>query len=176
MIDNTLDSLDFTDWIWGFQLNLSSIIIPKNLVAATRGNTTLLIFNANSLSGGLLSIFSLNCRRINANWDSLNQLIYNMTTEHCCFDFIGLTEVFKFNDDFNFSIQGYHAVEYNTRDNSDDGHGGVGIYVNSDMSYFRRDDLSIFIPHVIETLFIEVKLNQTKSIILGVMTKLTAAC
>ena len=36
MIDNTLDSLDFTDWIWGFQLNLSSIIIPKNWVAATR--------------------------------------------------------------------------------------------------------------------------------------------
>ena len=54
MIDNTLDSLDFTDWIWGFQLNLSSIIIPKMLVAATRGNTALLIFNANSLSGGLL--------------------------------------------------------------------------------------------------------------------------
>ena len=54
MIDNTLDSLDFTDWIWGFQLNLSSIIIPKNLVAATRGNTILLIVNANSLSGGLL--------------------------------------------------------------------------------------------------------------------------
>ena len=40
------------------------------------------------------SIFSLNCRSINANWDSLNQLIYNMTTEHCRFDFIGLTEVF----------------------------------------------------------------------------------
>ena len=37
------------------------------------------------------------------------------------------------------------------------------------MSYFRRDDLLIFIPHVIETLFIEVKLNQTKSIILGVI-------
>ena len=51
MIDDTLDSLDFTDLIWGFQLNLSSIIISKNLVAATRGNTTLLIVNANSLSG-----------------------------------------------------------------------------------------------------------------------------
>ena len=37
-----------------------------------------------------LSIFSLNCRSINANWDSLNQLIYNMTTDHCRFDFIGL--------------------------------------------------------------------------------------
>ena len=54
MINNTVDSLDFTDWILGFQLNLSYIIIPKNLVAATRGNTTLLIVNANSLSGGLL--------------------------------------------------------------------------------------------------------------------------
>ena len=39
------------------------------------------------------------------------------------------------------------------------------------MSYFRRDDLSIFIPHVIETLFIEVKVNQTKSIILGVINR-----
>ena len=37
------------------------------------------------------------------------------------------------------------------------------------MSYCRRDDLSIFIPHVIETLFIEVKLNETKSVILGVI-------
>ena len=52
MIDKTLDSLDFTDWIWGFQLNLSSFIIPKNLVAATRGNATLLIGNADTLSGG----------------------------------------------------------------------------------------------------------------------------
>ena len=53
MIANTLDSIDFIDWIWGFQRNLSYIIIPKNWVAATRGNT-LLIVNANSLSGGLL--------------------------------------------------------------------------------------------------------------------------
>ena len=37
------------------------------------------------------------------------------------------------------------------------------------MSYCRRDDLSIFIPHVIETLFTEVKLNETKSVILGVI-------
>ena len=49
MIDKTLDSVDFIVWIWGFQLNLSSIIIAKNLVAATRGNATLLIVNANTL-------------------------------------------------------------------------------------------------------------------------------
>ena len=67
MIDNTLDSLDYTDWIWVFQLNLSSIIIPNNLVAATRGNTTLLIFKANSLSGGLLGT--------TCNWFSPNVMI-----------------------------------------------------------------------------------------------------
>ena len=70
-----------------------------------------------------ISTFSLNCRSINANLDSLNQLIYNVTTEHCRFDCIGLTEVFKFNDDFNYSIQGYHYIEYNTRGETDDGHG-----------------------------------------------------
>ena len=85
-----------------------------------------------------LSIFSLNCRSINANWDSLNQLIYNMTTDHCRFDFIGLTEVFKFHDDFNYSIQGYHYIESNTRDNSDDGHGGVGIYGRVHTDHFTR--------------------------------------
>ena len=51
MIDKTLDSLDVTDWIWGFQLNVSSIIIPKTLLAATRGNATLLIVNFNRLRG-----------------------------------------------------------------------------------------------------------------------------
>ena len=54
MIDKTIDSLDFTDWIWGVPLNLSSIIIPKNVVASTRGNATFLIVNANTLSSGLL--------------------------------------------------------------------------------------------------------------------------
>ena len=36
------------------------------------------------------------------------------------------------------------------------------------MSVFRRDDLSIFIPHVIETIFVEIKVNETKSVIVGV--------
>ena len=52
--------------------------------------------------------------------------------------------VLKIYDDFNYSIQGYHYIEYNTSDDADDGHGGVGI---TDM-YCRRYDLSIFIPHV----------------------------
>ena len=116
-----------------------------------------------------LSIFSINCRSINANWDSLNDLISNMSSERFHFDCICLTEVYKLHDNVNYSIAGYHEIESKTRDELDDGHGGVGIYINKNMSYSRRDDLSVFFPHVIESLFIEVKINNIKSVIIGVL-------
>ena len=40
MIDNTLDSLDFADWIWRFQLNLSSIALVKEVVSYYNGRNT----------------------------------------------------------------------------------------------------------------------------------------
>ena len=49
IIDKILDNLDFTDWMW-----MSSIIMPKNLVAVTLGISALLIFRCSSRSGGLL--------------------------------------------------------------------------------------------------------------------------
>ena len=98
-------------------------------------------------------MFCINCRSINANWEALNELIYNMSNERFHFDIIGLAEIFKLNEGFNYSIAGYHDILSNTRHDSDDGHGGVGIYINENMSFFKRDDLTIFIPHVIESLF-----------------------
>ena len=76
-----------------------------------------------------------------------------MSNESFHFDIIGLTEIFKLNEGFNYSIAGYHDILSNTRHDSDDGHGGVGIYINENMSFFKRDDLTIFIPHEIESLF-----------------------
>ena len=35
IMDNILDNLDFTDWMRGFQLSMSSIIMPKHVVADT---------------------------------------------------------------------------------------------------------------------------------------------
>ena len=46
---------------------------------------------------------------------------------------IALTEVFQFIDGFNYDINGYHEILANTRDALDDGHGGVGIYVNKNI-------------------------------------------
>ena len=122
-----------------------------------------------------LSMFSINCRSINANWDPLNELISNMSTERFHFDFIGLTEVFKVHSDFNYSIAGYHDLDFNVRDDLDDDHGGVGLYINANLTYSRRDDLSIFIPHIIETLFLEVKVGKNKSIIVGVIYRPNSA-
>ena len=34
----------------------------------------------------------------------------------------------------------------------------MGIYINENISFFKRDDLTIFIPHVIESVFVEVKI------------------
>ena len=48
------------------------------------------------------------------------------TIIHFHFDIIGLTEIFKLNEGFNYSIAGYHDILSNTRHDSDDGHGGVG--------------------------------------------------
>ena len=107
-------------------------------------------------------MFCINCRSINSNWDALNELIYNMSSEHFHFDIIALTEVFKLRDGFNYDINGYHEILSNTRDTLDDGHGGVGIYVNKNMPYLTRDDLSVFILHVLESLFIEIQINAKK--------------
>ena len=107
-----------------------------------------------------IAMLCLNCRSINANWESLNELFYSVTNSRFQFDFLGLTEIFKIHDNFIYSINGYHDIEFNTRHDSDDGHGGVGLYIKSTVSYSRRDDLSIFIPNVIESIFIEAKLNE----------------
>ena len=107
-------------------------------------------------------MFCINSRSINSNWDALNELIYNKSSEHFHFDIIALTEVFKLRDGFNYDMNGYHEILSNTRDALDDGHGGVGIYVNKNMPYLTRDDLSVFIPHVLESLFIEVQINAFK--------------
>ena len=40
-----------------------------------------------------LSMFCVNSRSINSNWDALNELIYNMSSEHFHFDIIALKEI-----------------------------------------------------------------------------------
>ena len=60
----------------------------------------------------------------------------------------------------SFNITGYHCLQFQTRSDIDDGRGGVGLFINSKFTYLKRDDLSVFIPHVIESLFFEIQIND----------------
>ena len=47
---------------------------------------------------------------------------------------------------------------------------GVDIHqARVPLNYIRRDDLPIFIPHVMETLFVEIQYKHSKPIIVGVI-------
>ena len=100
-----------------------------------------------------LSLFCLNCRSISANWECIHELICNLSTRGFLFDIIGLTEVFKIPDCMVFNITGYHYLQFQTRYDTDNVRGGVGLFINSKFTYVKRDDLSVFIPHVIESVF-----------------------
>ncbi len=112
------------------------------------------------------SSFSINCRSLNSNFDELKDLISQMTTAKFSFDIIGLTEVFTISPMLKYNIDGYHDLQYKTRNSNG---GGVGLYINNSLNYKLRDDLSVFIPHVMETLFVEISYTTSKSIIAGIV-------
>ena len=45
----------------------------------------------------------------------------------------------------------------------------VGLFINSNFTYVKRDDPSVFTPHVIESVFFEIQINERKTIIVGVV-------
>ena len=86
---------------------------------------------------------------------------------------IALIEIFRILDSQQYNINGYHSLLFNTRLQNDDGHGGVGNYIS--FTYTKREDLSIFIPHVFESIFFEVQNNKNKPIIVGVVYRPNSA-
>ena len=113
------------------------------------------------------SFFSLNCRSLSAHWDDFKDLVVDITKPSFDLDIIGLSEIFKINNEFN--LPGYHDFIHSNRPEGDDNRGGVGFFIKDEINYTVRSDLSIFIPHVIETLFIEITKNHGKPNIVGII-------
>jgi hypothetical protein len=65
-------------------------------------------------------------------------------------------------------LNGYHPLEFKTRNDTTKSRGGIGLYIREKYPYEVRSDLSIFIPNVLESLFVEVLINN-KKIIVGVV-------
>ena len=106
-----------------------------------------------------LSMLCIHCRSLEAHWDSLQELFCNLSSDDLKLDIIGLTEIFRIRDSQQYNINGYHSLLFNTRLQNDDGHDGVGIYINKHFTYTKREDLSIFNPHVFESIFFKVQDN-----------------
>ena len=102
-----------------------------------------------------LNFFS--CRSLEAHWETLQELLLTMSSNRLTLDFIDLTEVFKIQDVLHYKIDGYHNLLFDTRLDADDGHRGVGLYISETFTYSKREDLSIFIPHVLESIYFELQ-------------------
>ena len=118
-----------------------------------------------------ISAFCINCQSLTSHWDGLCDILYRMNSAKNKLDIIGLTEVFKIHDNINYNISGYHQIVFKTRTDITRGRGGVALYINNKFQFSIRQDLSIFIPHVYESLFVEIApTNQySKSLIVGVV-------
>ena len=114
------------------------------------------------------SYFHLNCRSLSSNWDSFKTLLCELHGDNFNFDFIGVSEIFDCSRDDRLHLPGYHDLISRTRQNSN--RGGVGLFIANNITFFIREDLSAFIPHIYESLFIEFSTgNNKRNQIVGVI-------
>ncbi len=68
-----------------------------------------------------LSMFSLNCQGLRSHWDAFSRLIVG-NHNSSLFDIIGVTELYGMSDG-ECALEGYHPLEYKTRNDSDSSRG-----------------------------------------------------
>ena len=83
---------------------------------------------------------------------------------------IGLSEIWNIPFNLNFKLPGYKPLVYKIRDSlgvNNNAGGGVGLFVDDNFEFEVLENISIFIPHVIETVFIKLKTGKNKFQIIG---------
>ena len=80
---------------------------------------------------------------------------------------IGFSEIFNCDKDQRLALSGYHKIITRCRD--DGNHGGVGLFTKQHINFKIREDLSIFIPDIFESIFIESSSNTNKNNIVRVI-------
>ena len=123
----------------------------------------------NDINHDHFSVLSLNIRSLPSKWNCLQDFLRssfpkNYPTVIC------LQEIWNKPVYDNFALSDYHPFHFKTRDptglNSNVG-GGVGLWVSNSVSFEPIAELSIFIPRVFESIFIKVKVDRNRYIIIG---------
>jgi hypothetical protein len=113
------------------------------------------------------SYFHLNCRGLSSNWESFHELLCDLHGELFSFDVIGISEIYRCEHDSRLFLPGYHDLI--TKCRNDGPRGGVGVFIKDTINYKLREDLSVFIPHIFESIFIEIVAPSHKNNIIGVI-------
>ena len=104
---------------------------------------------------------------LSSNWESFTNLICELHSDTFMFNFIGISEIFRHSGDMRLNLPGYHNLISRSRD--DGPRGGVGLFIQNHITFKIREDISVFIPHVFESVFVEVSTKSSKNEIIGVI-------
>ena len=130
----------------------------KNLTTVEFSNA----FQSDKVS---LSMLCINCRRLAAHCDSLQELFCNLSSAGLKFDMIALTKIFRIQDSQQYTINGYHSLLFNTILQNDDGHGGIGIYIHTVLTmalHTLNGKISLYLfPTFLNLYFLKFKIIKT---------------
>ena len=115
----------------------------------------------------ILSYFHLNCRGLSSNWEHFTELMHSLNTDTFNFDVIGISECYRHEYDNRIHLEGYHDIV--SRNRKEGRKGGIGLFINETIKFKVRDDISVFIPHVFESIFVELETGLHSKEIVGVI-------
>ena len=121
------------------------------------------------LSKDKFTILSANIRSLPNKMCELSNFLKNDFGEILT-DCVALQEIWNVLAGVQLNIRGYHSLIYKTRCSTGlkaNIGGGVGFFLNNKWEYEILDKLSIFKPHVFESLFLKIYIDQNKYIIVG---------
>ena len=114
-----------------------------------------------------LSIFGWN---FPGQWDALKLLVQELNYGTVKISCLCLQEIWCIPPYEDFALSGYHPIFYSQRDPSGrnrNAGGGVALWYDSELACTRIPDLSIFEPHVFESVFVKIEVTPRKFLVIG---------
>ena len=106
-------------------------------------------------------VLSVNIQSLQSKFNDLQALISSLLVNKCAPDLICLQEIWRIPGSEFFNLDGYHPLEYLSRQFNVQG-GGVGIFVKKNLNFSINKKLSIFSDRILESIFVDVTFNNKK--------------
>ena len=102
------------------------------------------------------------------SFGSTDELKNPLANIDCKFSVIGISETWLTDTYTNVDLDSYNFIQHYRHDLVG---GGVGLYLDNNMIFEMRDDLSVDGYERVESLFVEICQNKGKGIIVGIIYK-----